>query len=139
MFKALIANPDQGRHDTKLQCQYYATEASILAGFERLFGFKCDVFAKILYINMADRKDHARIDFIAFISVFDGLLDEVQKKRNRCIFNLLDVNKRGELDILCLMQMFMNLERDTYFAQELLALIREHKLKNVLMTAGFKS
>lgn len=28
-----------------------------------------------------------------FINVFDGLYDEVQKRRNRCIFDLYDVKK----------------------------------------------
>ena len=38
---------------------------------------------------------------------------------------------------MVLMQMFKNLERNTLLAQEILVLIREHKLKNVLVSEGF--
>jgi hypothetical protein len=38
---------------------------------------------------------------------------------------------------MVLMQMFKNLDRNTLFAQEILVLIREHKLKNVLVSEGF--
>lgn len=42
---------------------------------------------------MAKKKNHAKIDFMRFINVFDGLYDDVHKRRNRCIFDLYDVKK----------------------------------------------
>jgi Ca2+-binding EF-hand superfamily protein len=86
---------------------------------------------------MAKKKNHAKIDFIRFVSVFDGLYDEVHKIRNRCIFDLYDVKKQGSLDIMLLMQIFNNIDRNTLFAQEILVLIREYKQKNVLLCEGF--
>ena len=56
------------------------------------------------------------IDFYKFVKVFENLLDEVAKIRNRCVFNLLDVKKNGYLDIMMLIQMLNNIDKDTYFA-----------------------
>lgn len=109
-----------------------------MKNFPKLFGYKCDVFAKILYMNMSKQKDRAMIDFYKFVKVFENLHDEVAKIRNRCVFNILDVKKNGYLDIMMLIQMLNNIDKDTYFAQELLVLIREYKSKNILMTAGFQ-
>jgi hypothetical protein len=116
VFKELVANPDKNKIEVKSPPQYYCTEKSITDNFEKLFGFKNDVFAKILYINMAKKKNHAKIDFLRFINVFEGLFDEVQKIRNRCIFDLYDVKKQGSLDIMLLMQIFNNIDRNTLFA-----------------------
>jgi len=86
---------------------------------------------------MSRGKDHARIDFIKFYRAFDGILDEVQKKRNRAAFNLIDVKKTGHLEIMFLMQILNNVHKDTLFAQEILTIVREYKSKNILLTAGF--
>jgi len=86
-----------------LLSQYYCTEKSIIDNFEKLFGYKNDVFAKMLYINMSKIKNYSKINFVSFIKIFDGLFDEIKKIRNRCIFNLYDIKKSGELDIMVLM------------------------------------
>lgn len=57
---------------------------------------------------------------------------------NRCIFNILDVKKKGHLDIFTLIQILNNIDRDTKFAQELLVLIREYKQKNILLQDGIR-
>jgi hypothetical protein len=133
----MIANPDVSKLDAKLAWQFYCTEKSITENFHQVFGFKCDVFAKLLYFNMSRQKVHAKIDFSQFVSVFDDLLDEVQKLRNRTIFNLLDVKKQGKLDVMVLIQIINNLDLDTHFAFEIMTILREYKSKNVLMSAGF--
>ena len=102
-----------------------------------LFGYKCDVFAKMLYIRMANGMDFAKIDFMRYIKCFDGFLDEISKKRNEAIFKFYDIKKQGFLDIMSLMSMFNNVDRDSNFAQELLIFIREYKLKNVLLISGY--
>ena len=99
-FMCLIANPDSTIYENKSLWQFYCTEASMTQGLERLFGVRCDPMARILYYKMARGRDHARVDFVRFARVFEGLLDEVQKKRNRVIFNLLDVKGKGKLDIV---------------------------------------
>ena len=53
------------------------------------------------------------------------------------MFKIYDVKNQGVIDIMVLMQLFNNVDRNTYFGQELLILIREYKNKNILMTAGF--
>ena len=53
------------------------------------------------------------------------------------MFNLMEFNGDGELDIMILMQLFNNVSRNTLFGQEILKLVREYKNKNVLMKGGF--
>ena len=59
--------------------------------FAKLFGYKCDILAKMLYINMANSMDHAKIDFLRFMRVFDGFLGDNTKKRNMAAFKLYDI------------------------------------------------
>ena len=70
----------------------------------------------MLYIRMAKGLDHAKIDFMKFIRVFDGFLDDAPKRRNQAVFNLYDVKNEGHINIMVLMQLFNNVERNTYFA-----------------------
>ena len=42
---------------------------------------------------MSKKKNNSKIDFMRFVNVFDGLFDDVQKRRNRCIYDLYDVKK----------------------------------------------
>ena len=80
---------------------------------------------------------HSKIDFATFVNSLDGLLDEVQKIRNKAIFRILDIRKKGQIEILVLMQLINGLDLNTHFAQEILLLVREYKEKNVLMSAGY--
>ena len=113
------------------------TERSLTENFEKLFGYRCDVLAKIMYIKLSKRKDCAKINLIRFYEVFKNLLDEVKSKRNNTVFELLEFNGDGVLDIMYLMQLFCNLKRNTVFGQEILKIVKEFKNKNVLMTGGF--
>ena len=40
---------------------------------------------------MANGLDQAKIDFMRFIKIFDGFLDDSPKRRNQAVFNLYDV------------------------------------------------
>ena len=73
--------------------QYFCTEKSIIDNFEKLFGYKNDVFAKMLYISMSNKKNYSRINFMKFINIFEGLFDEIKKIRNRCVFDIYDIKK----------------------------------------------
>ena len=46
---------------------YHMTEQSILKGFESVFGVKCDIFAKILYINLSKMCNFAKLTFKDFV------------------------------------------------------------------------
>lgn len=63
VFKIMIANPEGGKIETKPLWQYYCTEKSITDNFHKVFGYKCDMMAKILYFNMSKMKVHAKINF----------------------------------------------------------------------------
>ena len=68
-----------------------------------------------------------------------GLVDETNKDNtNRAVFNILDIKSQGQLDIVMLIQIYNNLDRDTLLAQEILVLIREYKSKNILLQAGYR-
>lgn len=107
--------------------------------FHLIFGYRCDIFARVLYIKLAKRKDHAKINFVEFAEAFLGLLHEVKDKRSRAVFNLLEFNGDGEYDIMYLFQLLVNVPRNTMFGQEVLKLTKEYKDKNVLKKGGFTS
>ena len=137
-FKKLAVTPKNRKYAHGL-AGYALTEQSILKGFSSLFHHKCDLFAKILYLKLSRQKDQARIDFMRFAEVVMGLIDETNKDNmNRAVFNILDIKSQGQLDIVMLMQIYNNLDRDTLFAQEILVLIREYKSKNILLQAGYR-
>jgi hypothetical protein len=56
-----------------------------------------------MYIKISKRKNCAHINIIQFWEAVGGLLDEVKDRRNRTIFNLMEFNGDGELDIMILM------------------------------------
>lgn len=134
-FKTLT---EPRRKESKYLSSYFITEQSLRSNFSKLFEDECDIFARILYLKMSNNKDHARINFIQFIKVFQNLLDEIKDQRNRVIFGLLDINEKGVLDIVMLMQLFNNVNRNTMFGQEILKIVREYKSKNVLLKGGYR-
>ena len=86
---------------------------------------------------MSKRKRCAKINFIQFHDALIDIVDEIKDRRNRCVFNLLEFNGDGDLDIMILMQLFNNLSRESMFGQEMLKMVREYKNKNILMQGGF--
>ena len=80
-----------------------------------LFGYPCDILARIMYIKMANRKRCSRINFLQFADAMMDLIDEIKDRRNRAVFNLMEFNGDGELDIMILMQLFNNIPRETIF------------------------
>lgn len=59
--------------------------------------------ARVLYLNMARNKDHSKIDFLQFINPFLRLFDDAKDTRNRAVFDLLDIRKKGTIDIVFLL------------------------------------
>lgn len=91
------------RRENKYLSAYYITETSLRTKFEKLFGYKCDILARVIYIKLSNRKLSAKINFMTFYKAFIGLIDDMQDKRNRAIFDLIEFNGDGELDIMMLM------------------------------------
>lgn len=52
----------------------YMTEKSMVDGFEKLIGARCDVFAKMLYIKAAKNIDHCKLTIIDFYNLFAPLM-----------------------------------------------------------------
>lgn len=138
MAAAFMTLAEERATTAKYLSMYSITEASLRANFQKLFGFPCDIFARILYMKMSGNKDHAKISFVQFGSIFMELLVDIKDRRNRAFFNLLDLKGAGTLDILTLLQLYNNLDRDTLFGQEILGLVREYKQKNVLLSHGYR-
>lgn len=44
---------------------------------------------------MANGLDHAKIDFMRYIKIFKGILDEQSKVRNKTIFDIYDLKQQG--------------------------------------------
>lgn len=99
--------------DCKYLSTFQITEQSLINNFQKLFGHKCDIFAKILYMKMVRNKDHAKINFLQFVDVFMDLLDEYKDVRNRVLFNLLDLKGTGKLDIMIFIQIANQVDRNT--------------------------
>ena len=131
-FRKLSKQADDPKPNRKLS-SYYLTEASILKNFEFLFDHKCKPFASLLYLKLAKMKDSVRIDFLRFHEVFKLLVDDGNTNNgNRAAFGLLDIRDKGQLDVMIILSLLNNLDRDSLLAQELMLLLRHHKQKNVL-------
>lgn len=89
--------------------------------------------AQLLYLKLARMKQSVRIDFLRFYDVFQLLVDDGNTLNgNRVAFCLLDIREKGQLDLMILLSLLNNLDRDSLLAQELILLVRHHKQKNVL-------
>ena len=124
-FKVLAVERD---YQSKRIALFYMTEDSLSENWVKLFGHKCDILARIMFIKMSKRKRCAKINFIQFHDALIDIVDEIKDRRNRCVFNLLEFNGDGDLDIMILMQLFNNLSRESMFGQEMLKMVREYKL-----------
>lgn len=108
------------------------SENSILNGFEAVFGEKCEIFAKILYIHLSKGKDQKKLDFVEFSKAV-LTLDEINfVKRNRLVFDIFDTDKDGKIDIISMLQMIKYLPDKCLLRYEYLLLIDEHKTRSIL-------
>lgn len=75
VFKYLSVN--EGTQDFQITQphQYYTTEKALLEKLPKLFGYRCDTWAKLMYVRMSGGKDHAKIHFPQFVQAFEGLMD----------------------------------------------------------------
>jgi hypothetical protein len=51
----------------------YMTEKSMVDGFEKLIGARCDIFAKLLYIKASKNLDHCKLTIVDFYNLFAPL------------------------------------------------------------------
>jgi len=76
------------------------TESSLRDGFVNLFGERCDIFAKLLYIKASACVDHCKLSVMDFHSMFSPIFSDRAEHRVSAVFNMLDTQSTGELDIL---------------------------------------
>jgi hypothetical protein len=50
------------------------TEKSLIDGFEKLIGAKCDIFAKLLYVKASKGRDHCKLTILDFHAIFYPLM-----------------------------------------------------------------
>jgi hypothetical protein len=50
--------------ESKYLSMYKVTEQSLRENFSKIFGAECDILARIIYIKISRRKDHAKINFL---------------------------------------------------------------------------
>lgn len=85
----------------------YMTEKSLRDGFQHLFGERCDIFAKLLYIKASKCVDHFKLTVLDFHKLFAPMFSDRAEHRVSAVFNLLDTQSTGELEILPLIQLYV--------------------------------
>lgn len=60
-FKILAVDRD---YSSKRLALFYMTEDSLRENWVKLFGFPCDILARIMFIKMSKRKRCAKINFL---------------------------------------------------------------------------
>ncbi len=51
-------------------CDYVVSEQSLADGFESVFGARCDIMAKLLYIKCSGHRDFVKVNMVEFYSMF---------------------------------------------------------------------
>ena len=113
-------------------CDYVMTEKSILDGWKDVTGSRCDIFSKVFYLHASKMQDYAKLDFMDFLRVVMPLYENNFVKRNRHVFDLLDIDKDGELDIISMIQIYKYLPDRCLLKYEVLLLLDEYKNRNVI-------
>ena len=54
--------------------KHFITEKSMLSNFEKVFGHKCDILAKIMYVFLSKGKECSYISFAQFGQAFMPLV-----------------------------------------------------------------
>ena len=115
---------------------YIMSEKSITAGWEQVFGVKCDIFAKIFYIHASKMQDYAKLDFMDFIDSIMPFYDSNVVKRNRQVFNILDIDKDGKIDIISMLQLYRYLPERCLLRYEILLMLDTYKAKNIIQKSA---
>ena len=66
------------------------------------------------------------------------LLSDRKEKRNKFVFEMLDLDKDGKLNILNVLQLWKQVPLKSRLRKEIYKLLQEYKNKNILMKNGFK-
>ena len=103
-----------------------------MTNFHHVFGEKCPYFGKILYLYMSKGYDRAKITFVRFLQcLYPFMNNEERNSHNKIAFQMLDIDKDNDLNILNLIHLHKNMEKDSKIGQEIFSLI-EYYINNTL-------
>ena len=112
--------------------ELYLTEEMIVSNFHLVFGENCPFFGKILYLYMSRGFDRCKITFVRFLQcLYPFMNNEERNSHNKIAFQMLDIDKDNDLNILNLVHLHKNMEPDSRIGNEIFSLI-EYYINNTL-------
>lgn len=61
---------------------FIITEQTLRSKFKAVFGAECDIFAKMIYMRLAENKEQAEINFLTFANVFEPFFVSISNMAN---------------------------------------------------------
>lgn len=112
--------------------ELFLTEEMIVNNFHLVFGENCPFFGKILYLYMSRGFDRCKITFVRFLQcLYPFMNNEERNSHNKIAFQMLDIDKDNDLNILNLVHLHKNMEPDSRIGNEIFSLI-EYYINNTL-------
>ena len=107
------------------ETQLFLTEENFKNNFKNVFGVDCPFFGKLLYIWMAKGFDKAKISLLRFLECLYPLWNlENRFNHNKIIFQILDLDRDGGLNIINLLHLQKNLSPDCLVGKEIIKMIK---------------
>lgn len=107
------------------ETQIYLTEENFKDNFKNVFGVDQPFFGKLLYIWMARGYDKAKISLLRFLECLYPLWNmENRFNHNKIIFQILDLDRDGGLNIINLLHLQRNLSAGSLIGQDVIKLIQ---------------
>ena len=107
--------------------EVFMTEKSIADGFQTVFGVRCDVISKLIYMRGSHNLDQCRLSISDFYRVFSQFVNDIPDKRVKAVFDFLDLQGNGYLNIVTLIQIYVKLPDRCLLKFEMLHLLKEYK------------
>jgi Ca2+-binding EF-hand superfamily protein len=86
----------------------------------------------MLYLYFAEGLDQVKITLSKFINGLTPFCaDDAKQNHQRICFNILDIDRDGELNILNLLNLYKNLEKNTILCREVFMIIDHYMKTNV--------
>ena len=99
---------------TYSETSIYLVEKDLIKNFGAVFGVDCPFFGKMLYIYLARGYNRAKISFLRFLDcLFPLFHNDNRQDHNKIVFEIFDIDRDNELNILNLLYLQMNLSPRT--------------------------
>ena len=103
----------------------YLEEHNFVKNFSEVFETENPFFGKLLYLHMAKGFDKGKVSFLRYLEVLYPICSgENRMNHNKIVFNLLDLDLDGGLNILNLLTLQKNFFPKSKVGQEILSLIK---------------